>query len=102
MRLAATGFAVVVLAGCLALAPAAARAGSYEVASCGAAHGVNRAWTPFNGDPPSLRAEDSCASIAGGPEDGLFAADRIPGPPNTPAGQEAGWRLTAPPGTRIT
>ena len=28
--------------------------------------------------------------------------DRIPGPPNTPAGQEAGWRIVAPTGTRIT
>ena len=53
-------------------------------------------------DPASLRIEDSCASVSGGAEDGLFASDRIPGPPNTPAGREAGWRVTAPAGTRIT
>src|SRR4051812_11930782 len=79
-----------------------AYAGTYDVLTCGMSNGANRSWVPFNGDPASLRAEDSCASILGGADDGLFATDRIPGPPNTPAGQEAGWRITAPNGTRIT
>ncbi|HWK25191.1 MAG TPA: hypothetical protein VNS09_01430 [Solirubrobacter sp.] len=90
------------VAGAAIYAPAVAHAGTYEVVSCGAAGGINRAWTPFIGDAASLRAEDSCSSIVGGAEDGLLAVDRIPGPPNTPAGGEAGWRLAAPPGTRIT
>lgn len=84
------------------VSPGLARAGTYEVLSCGAIAGINRSWAPFNGDPASLRVEDSCATIVGGPDDGLFATDRIPGPPNTPAAQEAGWRITAPTGTRIT
>src|SRR4051794_4842627 len=79
-----------------------ADAGTYDVLTCGMSNGVNRSWVPFNGDPASLRAEDSCASIIGGAEDGLFSTDRIPGPPNTPAGQEAGWRIIAPTGTRIS
>lgn len=101
MNASSRAVAAVVAAG-VALVPAAAHAGTYEVVSCGAGGGVNRAWTPFNGDAPSLRAEDSCAPIFGGPEDGLLAVDRVPGPPNTPAGREAGWRVAAPPGTRIT
>src|SRR3954452_21946159 len=79
-----------------------ARAGTYEVLSCGASGGINRSWVPFNGDPASLRAEDSCASILGGAEAGLVSTHRIPGPPNTPASQEAGWRITARNGSRIT
>jgi hypothetical protein len=79
-----------------------AHAGTYEVLTCGMSSGINRSWVLFNGDPASLRTEDSCASILGGAEDGVFSTDRIPGPPNTPAGQEAGWRMTAPSGTRIT
>jgi len=90
------------MVGGVAYAPSTASAGTYEVTSCGSASGVNRAWIAFNGDATSLRAEDSCSSIFGGPEDGLFATDRIPGPPNTPAMQEAGWRVTAPAGTRLT
>ncbi|WP_157592140.1 hypothetical protein [Solirubrobacter soli] len=87
---------------CALLSADLAHAGTYEVLSCGASSGINRSWVPFNGDPTSLRAEDSCASILGGAEDGLFGTDRIPGPPNTPGGQEAGWRIVAPTGTRIT
>lgn len=102
MSAASRAAAVALVAGAATFAPPVAQAGTYEVVSCGAAGGVNRAWTPFIGELASLRAEDSCASIFGGPEDGLLAVDRIPGPPNTPAGGEAGWRVAAPHGTRIT
>ena len=97
IAVAATAFAAAVAAG-----TASASAGTYDVLSCAAAGGINHAWVPRLDDPPSLRSEDSCSGVIGGAEDGLFAADRIPGPPNTPAGREAGWRITAPAGTRIT
>src|SRR4051812_10678896 len=80
----------------------AATAGTYEVLSCAAAAGVNRAWTATNEDPASLRIEDSCGQVSGGAEDGLSTSDRIPGPPGTPSGREAFWRVIAPAGTRIT
>lgn len=102
MTAASRAAAVALFVGATTFAPAVAHAGTYEVVSCGAAGGVNRAWTPFIGDAASLRTEDSCASVFGGPEDGLLAVDRIPGPPNTLAGREAGWRVAAPNGTRIT
>jgi hypothetical protein len=38
----------------------------------------------------------------GGPEDGLFAVDRIPSPPNTPKARAAGWRFSVPAGLTIT
>ena len=79
-----------------------ARAAQYEVLACGASGGINRSWSGFLTDSASLRIEDSCAALSGGPEDGLYAVDRIPGPPNALGGREAGWRLTAPSGTRIT
>ena len=96
------------LRGCARVVACAGRAGradagTYEVLSCGAAGGVNHAWQslqPGHRQPSSNG--DSCASLAGGPTDGLFAVDRIPGPPNSPKGRAAGWRLTAPAGTRIT
>src|SRR5262249_29849783 len=50
----------------------------------------------------SLAIGAHCTAVVGGPEDGLFAVDRIPGPPDTPAGRSAGWRVLAPSGTRIS
>jgi hypothetical protein len=88
--------------GGLALGTAPARAGTYEVISCAAAGGANHAWQSFNEDPATLVVGNSCASLAGGPEDGLFAVDRIPGPPHTPKDRAAGWRLKTPSGVRIT
>lgn len=79
-----------------------AHAGTYEVLSCAGADGANHSWQTFNDDPTSLVASDSCASVSGGPEDGLFAVDRIPGPPNTPKDDGAGWRVSAPTGTHIS
>jgi hypothetical protein len=72
------------------------------VLSCAGAGGLNRSWSATNGDPASLRIDDSCAQVSGGPEDGLSASDRIPGPPGTPFDREAFWRVTAPPGARIS
>src|SRR4051812_20845126 len=79
-----------------------AEAGTYEVLSCGAAGGTNRAWTAMNEDPTSLRIDDSCSQLSGGPEDGLSATDRIPGPPGTAFGRQAFWRVVAPSGGRIS
>ena len=81
-----------------AAAAAPARAGTYEVLSCGAANGINHAWRSFNDDAGTLVVGSSCAPLSGGPTDGLFAVDRLPGPPNAAKGRGAGWRLTAPPG----
>src|SRR3954454_10718784 len=79
-----------------------AEAGTYEVLSCGAAGGTNRAWTAMNEDATSLRIDDSCSQLSGGPEDGLSATDRIPGPPGTAFGRQAFWRVAAPSGARIS
>ena len=74
--------ALIVVLAVLSLAGSAARAaGTYEVLSCGAASGVNHAWQSFNEDTASLVTGASCVSLSGGAEDGLFAVDRIPGPP---------------------
>jgi hypothetical protein len=70
--------------------------------ACGSASGVNRAWQSYSTDAMNLITADSCGGLVGGAEDGLFAVDRLPGPPNAPAGAEAGWRLTAPASARIT
>lgn len=82
--------------------PTTTHAGTYEVISCAAAGGANHAWQGFNDDSTTLVVGDSCASVSGGPEDGLFAVDRIPGPPNAPKDRAAGWRFTSPTGTRIS
>src|SRR4051812_10647327 len=78
------------------------RAAEFDVLACGAGGGINRSWTGFVTDSAGLRIDDSCAAIGGGPEDGLYTVDRVPGPPNALAGRDAGWRVTAPAGTRIT
>jgi hypothetical protein len=95
---AAAGVALATALGC----SASASAGEYEVISCAAAGGTNHAWQGFNADPAALDAGDGCSTVLGGPDDGLFAVDRIPGPPNASAGREAGWRVAAPTGTRIS
>lgn len=82
--------------------PAHARAGTYEIVACAAGQGVNRAWVPYTTDASGLVTEDSCATVTGGPGDGLSARDRLPAPPNAMAGGEAGWRVSAPPGTTIS
>ena len=79
-----------------------ARAGTYDVVSCGSGGGVNHAWRSFNEDAASLATGTRCSPLSGGAESGLFAVDRIPGPPNAAKGRGTGWRITAPAGTRIT
>src|SRR4051794_34076383 len=97
-----TVFAVLAATLAAAVLSQRAEAGTYDVLSCGAAGGTNRAWTAMNEDPTSLRMEDSCSQLSGGPEDGLSATDRIPGPPGTPFGRQAFWRVVAPSGARIS
>ena len=94
------GIASAALGGGVLAAPAFA--GTYEVVSCAGAGGINRAWTAVERRPRQSSDRRQLRAVTGGPEDGLSVTDRIPGPPGTPAGREALWRVTAPPGARIS
>jgi hypothetical protein len=86
-----------------------ARAGSYQVVSCldSPTGTVNNAWQNMGSTTPALFTSQRCEpamTFDPGPNvesvSGLAAAITITGTP--PAGSEAYWRLTAPPGAAIT
>ena len=83
-----------------------ARAGTYQVLSCSQAPGgANHSWQPFNSDPTHLSIGQACPPQPGSGESvkstGVFATDSLGNSSNAPDGSTAGWRFTAPPGTRI-
>src|SRR5215218_6053102 len=85
----------------LALSPSA-HAGTYDVHACDdtVAGGANNSWTLLNDDPTTLGASETCNAYAWPPQ--LRAFDRIPGPPDVPAGKSIRWRFSAPAGATIT
>ena len=86
-----------------ALSARLAHAGTYEVLTCGMSSGVNRSWVPFNGDRGQsarrgqLRHDPTAAPRTGCSRRIASLARRI-----RQRASEAGWRITAPTGTRIT
>ncbi len=89
------------------LAPAAAHAGTYEVLACGAAGGVNHAWTP-EVSGPSITATDACASTGAFPADDVFmqyggslGVYTTLGAPDPPVGSYGYWRFEVPDPLRI-
>lgn len=93
----------------LLILPASAQAGSFEVLSCldSPTGTVNNAWQNMGASSPALFTSQHCApnmTFDPGPNvssvSGLSAAVTINADP--PAGSEAFWRLTAPPGAQIT
>ena len=79
-----------------------AHAGSYDVRACDdtVAAGANNSWTLLNDDPATLGASETCNAYAWPPRLRVF--DRIPGPPDVPAGKSIRWRFAAPLGATIT
>jgi hypothetical protein len=98
----------------LAIAPtptAHAQAGSYEVAACNGAEGVNNSWVWATSDPshPSHYAEHAnCPDRLGGnggqidQEGGLSTTDELGLSSGASPNTDAGWSFTAPTGTTIT
>lgn len=86
-----------------ALFPQAARAGSFDVLSCGLAPagGSDDAWVFETDAPGNYESSRVCPPSAGQAFSGLVGWDRlgVPGPPPPRFGH---WRLAAPPGTTLT
>jgi hypothetical protein len=77
-----------------------ARAGTYDVVTCGdATPAVNNSWTVSNGAPTKLDAGDGCGHS--GQYAGLWVRDALD-VSNTPATATAQWKFEAPAGTSIT
>lgn len=86
----------------LALSAAAnsARAGSYDVVTCGdTTNTANNSWIASNSAPTELETGNGCGGA--GSYGGLYARDAL-AVPNAAAGDSAQWIFTAPPGTSIT
>ena len=118
------GRGAVLLAGVLALAgatpliaPASARAASYEVSACGDSpdERTNNAWDLVNNRTSHLDSDEECPASDKRPPnypnvsdlDGLWIGDYLanePGGPSSdvPASSEALWRFDAPDGTEVT
>ena len=92
--------ALAVLVAAAAAVPA--RAGTYDVLSCGAAHGINHAWRSFNDDAGTLAVGSSCAPLQRRAHRRPVRGRPHPRAPERTQGPRRGWRLTAPAGTRIT
>ncbi len=86
-----------------AWAPAAG-AGTYDVATCGAAYAnVDHSWAYATNDPGHFAGGTVCPGFAtGGDEQGLWADDALNLPNGPGGGASSGWTFTAPPGTTIT
>lgn len=91
----------------LVLAPAGAQAGTYEVLSCGAAGGVNHAWTA-EVSGPAVTATNACGSGGAFPADDVFmqyggslGIYTTLGAPDPPVGSYAYWRFEVPEPLRI-
>ena len=89
------------------LAPGAAHASTYEVLSCGAAGGVNHAWTAETSGA-GVTATDACGSTGAFPADDVFMAYGASlgvyttlGAPDPPVGAYAYWRFEVPDPLRI-
>ncbi|MEN0013683.1 MAG: hypothetical protein AAGC46_09970 [Solirubrobacteraceae bacterium] len=88
-------------------APSAAHAGTYEVLSCGAAGGVNHAWTAETGGG-SITATDACGSGGAFPADDVFTqyggslgVYTTLGAPSPAPGAYGYWRFEVPDPLRI-
>ena len=81
----------------LALLPAAARAGTYEVYACAAGGGLfdNRSWTPGSAQPAGIATDLDC------PAAGDFMALSVAAGATTPDRSEAALVFRAPAGTTI-
>jgi hypothetical protein len=96
MRLCRSTFCAVVVG--LAIGPATAGAGTYDVVACDAAGGVNNSWTPVS-NHPDLLAYTECPSGGDGRR-GLVARHALKAA-SAPPGAYAHMRFDAPPGTAV-
>src|SRR3954464_2536743 len=89
-----------VLACVVAVGPASASAGTYDVLSCGnGTTAVNHSWIGSTNEASYLDLSSSCP--ASGPYSGLAAYDGLGAPGNSPSAATAAWVFTAPAGTTI-
>jgi hypothetical protein len=99
--------AVVVATAALSAAPSPARAGTFQVTTCGAAPGnVNNSWVASDTDPGHLQQGTICPAQDGTTqqqqESGLYSTDILGQSTGSPSGSAAAWTFTAPAGTTIT
>jgi len=101
--------ATTAVAGCAAVAPCSALAGSYTISACSPSTSAGL-WAQTNTFPTSYTTGNNCGGPSGsaiGPLDGsnhgaLYAEDVLASPTNMPDGSRAGWTFTAPGDTTIT
>lgn len=79
----------------VALAPAVAHAGTYEVRLC------DSGFSARNDNAAVLSTTTTCPALGGDPFGGLFAGVK-PSNTSVPPGTTAGWTLAAPAGTTLT
>lgn len=94
------GVGAAVLAAAACIPTGSARAGTFDVQSCGdATTGANNAWIAGNSAPTTLDVSAQCPP-QGGAYGGLATLDRLQVASSSP-GSSASWSFAAPPGTQI-